>query len=345
MHDQVMSRPAPRRRRGGRLAQWLTSGVFVAALLSAPMMARGERFAFGVLGDAPYNDWQRAQMPALLAEMNMDDLAFVIHVGDFKHGDAPCSDAVYRDRRELFDSLHHAFVLTPGDNDWSDCARTAAGGHQPEERLARLRAMFFAGGASLGQTPMPLARQSPHYPENQRWQRGRVLFMTLNVPGGNNHIGDPRKPSPEYTDRMRANIAWLAAGFAAARTQRLAAVVIAMQANPKFMRKPAGLANPGYEELIEHVHRETLDFSGRVLWVHGDSHLMRIDTPLLDAGVPLTRLTRLETYGSPFLGWIRVRVDDDTPEVFRFEPQPYRPPRSPSMGDSRRAPSAGTGPG
>lgn len=340
-----MSRPAPRRRRGGRLAQWLTSGVFVAALLSAPMMARGERFAFGVLGDAPYNDWQRAQMPALLAEMNIDDLAFVIHVGDFKHGDAPCSDAVYRDRHELFDSLHHAFVLTPGDNDWSDCARAAAGGYQPEERLARLRAMFFAGGASLGQTPMPLARQSPHYPENQRWQRGRVLFMTLNVPGGNNHIGDPRKPSPEYADRKRANLAWLAAGFAAARTQRLAAVVIAMQANPKFMRKPAGLANPGYEELIEHVHRETLDFSGRVLWVHGDSHLMRIDTPLLDAGVPLTRLTRLETYGSPFLGWIRVRVDDDTPEVFRFEPQPYRPPRSPSMGDSRRAPSAGTGPG
>lgn len=340
-----MSRPAPRRRRGGRLAQWLTSGVFVAALLSAPMMARGERFAFGVLGDAPYNDWQRAQMPALIAEMNIDDLAFVIHVGDFKHGDAPCSDAVYRDRHELFDSLHHAFVLTPGDNDWSDCARAAAGGYQPEERLARLRAMFFAGGASLGQTPMALARQSPHYPENQRWQRGRVLFMTLNVPGGNNHIGDPRKPSPEYADRKRANLAWLAAGFAAARTQRLAAVVIAMQANPKFMRKPAGLANPGYEELIEHVHRETLDFSGRVLWVHGDSHLMRIDTPLLDAGVPLTRLTRLETYGSPFLGWIRVRVDDDTPEVFRFEPQPYRPPRSPSMGDSRRAPSAGTGPG
>lgn len=344
MHDHVISRPASRRL-GKHLASWLSRAVLAAALLPAPMMARGERFAFGVLGDAPYNDWQRAQMPALIAEMNIDDLAFVIHVGDFKHGDAPCTDTVYRDRRELFDSLHHPLVLTPGDNDWSDCARPAAGGYQPEERLERLRAMFFSGSTSLGQTPMPLVRQSPDYPENQRWQRGRVLFMTLNVPGGNNHIGDPRKPNPEYVARMHANLAWLAAGFAMARAQRLAAVVIAMQANPRFMRAPAGLANPGFEELIEHVRRETLEFSGRVLWVHGDSHLMRIDTPLLDAGVPLKRLTRLETYGSPFLGWIRVRVDDDTPEVFRFEPQPYRPPRPPSMGDSRGAPSVRTEPG
>jgi hypothetical protein len=32
-------------------------------------------------------------------------------------------------------------------------------------------------------------------------------------------------------------------------------------------------------------------------------------------------LTRLETYGSPFVGWVKVTVDPERPDVFTFEPK------------------------
>jgi hypothetical protein len=47
-----------------------------------------------------------------------------------------------------------------------------------------------------------------------------------------------------------------------------------------------------------------------VLLVHGDTHNYRVDTPFSDAlGVPFTGLTRVETYGSPIIGWVKVTVD------------------------------------
>jgi hypothetical protein len=35
--------------------------------------------------------------------------------------------------------------------------------------------------------------------------------------------------------------------------------------------------------------------------------------------------TRVETYGSPFLGWVKGTVDAADPKVFRFEPRRWNP--------------------
>jgi hypothetical protein len=32
-------------------------------------------------------------------------------------------------------------------------------------------------------------------------------------------------------------------------------------------------------------------------------------------------ITRLETYGSPFVGWVKVTVDPARPDLFSFEPR------------------------
>jgi hypothetical protein len=59
-----------------------------------------------------------------------------------------------------------------------------------------------------------------------------------------------------------------------------------------------------------------------VLFIHGDTHLYRADAPFLDAsGQPLANPRRLETYGSPFVGWVKVSVDPARPEIFGFEPR------------------------
>ncbi len=58
-----------------------------------------------------------------------------------------------------------------------------------------------------------------------------------------------------------------------------------------------------------------------VLFIHGDTHTYRLDTPLVDAaGIPVGNLTRLETFGSPFVGWVEVSVDPGDPRLFTFEP-------------------------
>ena len=59
-----------------------------------------------------------------------------------------------------------------------------------------------------------------------------------------------------------------------------------------------------------------------VLFVHGDTHVYRWDTPFKDRyGEPVPNALRLETYGSPFVGWVRVTVDPDSPGVFIVEPR------------------------
>jgi len=64
-------------------------------------------------------------------------------------------------------------------------------------------------------------------------------------------------------------------------------------------------------------------FPGQVLLIHGDSHTQRVDHPLLDrqTGQPLPNFTRLETFGSPDIGWVRVVVDTVAGRIVQYEPR------------------------
>ena len=57
------------------------------------------------------------------------------------------------------------------------------------------------------------------------------------------------------------------------------------------------------------------------MFVHGDTHTYHFDTPFKDeSGAPIANALRLETYGSPFVGWVRVIVDPADPSLFSAEP-------------------------
>ena len=49
-------------------------------------------------------------------------------------------------------------IYTPGDNEWTDCRPISK--YDPNERLDRLRQLFFAAPRSLGQRSRALTRQS-----------------------------------------------------------------------------------------------------------------------------------------------------------------------------------------
>ena len=113
----------------------------------------GEAITFALLGDTPYGDAQRAAFPALVDAINADrGVRFVLHAGDVKNGSSTCDDARFADLRRLYDTFDDPFVLTPGDNEWTDCHRTAAGGYLPTERLEAVRRIFFPrrGAPSAG---------------------------------------------------------------------------------------------------------------------------------------------------------------------------------------------------
>src|SRR5829696_1290160 len=102
---------------------------FAAAVLAA-MLASGcalrpegpERFSFVVMGDVPYSEEEEPLFEAMLRELDREELAFVVHVGDFK-GPEACTDALFEKRRAQFDASRHPFVFVPGDNEWADCPR------------------------------------------------------------------------------------------------------------------------------------------------------------------------------------------------------------------------------
>lgn len=311
----------------GRWRGIVLSALF-GALSSLPAgRAEAETWRFALIGDTPYSGFERREFPAMLAAIADEAPELIVHVGDFKASKARCTDALFAERHALFNTSRVPFVFVPGDNEWTDCKRLPAGHYDERERLAALRRLFFAEPASLGHRKIELERQSTEFPEHQRWRLGPVLMLTLNVPGPNNNFGFTQTPSIEFRERNPNAVAWLREGFAVARREGRAGIVVFMQANPGLKHFAAGLARAGYRELLEALREETLRFPGQVLLAHGDTHWQRTDRPLrAPDGRRIEHFTRTETFGYPFMGWTRIIIDDQDPALFRFETRPW-PPR------------------
>jgi hypothetical protein len=286
-----------------------------------------DAFAFGVFGDAPYYAWERGPWRRVLADAADSELAFFVHVGDILW--QPCSDDMYRQRRAELDGVPLPVIYTPGDNEWTDCHERRPGGYAPLERLASLRRIFFQEPeTSLGASPIPLESQAADpdwsgFPENARWERGGVIFATLHMVGSTNAM-DPFEGRTTEDDRAAENrteaaLAWLRGAFAAAREQDAWGVVLLAHAD-------LGLTNTvedyGHDRFVAALREEVTGFQGEVLYAHGDSHDFIVDHPLLGAdGQVLANFTRVQTLGSPQVGWVRVVVDTAARHFSGFEPR------------------------
>jgi hypothetical protein len=166
------------------------------AMTQPDRQSRRGKFEFGLIGDLPYSTEDERKFSNLIEDINKANLIFVIHDGDFqadfrgyRDGSVPCSDETFNNRKNLAQSFKYPFILTPGDNDWTDCHYVKSATYDPLERLAKLREIFFSENDSLGQQSLSITRQSsdPKYSkfrENLRWTYGEVLFITLHMVGG-----------------------------------------------------------------------------------------------------------------------------------------------------------------
>lgn len=317
---------------------------FVLSLCA--VAAQAQSFSFGLWGDMPYKKaGDEARMPALLRSINASDIAFSIYDGDIKDGSSPCSDDVYTQALQMFAQMSKPVVYVPGDNEWTDCHRKNNDGYDPLERLDHLRKVMVPSTRSLGQRQMELTRQGrlgEKFVENTRFNHRGIEFVTLNLPGSNNNLVLDEKDcshksvrtasqceaaNAEHAERDAANIAWLREGFAKASASKARGIVVVMQADPGFdlpeteqIDESRAPGVSGYRRFVEALVAETERFAGQVLLVHGDTHFFKVDKPLYSPTRLLPNLTRVQTFGSPSIHWVRVVVEPGTQHVFNIQP-------------------------
>ena len=325
--------------------------TFMAAQVSAASDTAPT--TIGLWGDLPYSSAQAAVIPNLIADMNAHKLKFIAFDGDLKAGsNSQCDDNLYNQAYVWFSMFNAPAMFTPGDNDWVDCDRPSNGGYNSRDRLDRERQIFFSSPLSLGQHRIKQDVQTAKLclsaantmvgcVENRRWTLGGVTYATINIQGSCNNLCDTAPDPAEYAARNAANIAWVQATFADAKSRGSVGVMLITQADPGFdlsdvtrapLRDPKTLAetdgNPdGFQDFLVAMRSEVIAFGKPVAYVHGDSHYFRIDKPLLDAsGKRIQNFTRVETFGdhqengTNDVQWLKVSIVPSSREVFSFQP-------------------------
>lgn len=309
-------------------------------------VSAGQVYSFGLWGDMPYKKaGDDPKLPAVLNSINRSDIAFSIYDGDIKDGSSQCTNDIYTDALKMFNSMVKPVVYVPGDNEWTDCHRVNNGGFDAVERLNQLRKVMYPTLNSLGQTTLPLTHQGnlgEAYVENTRFTHGAVTFVGINMPGSNNNLVLNDKEctkksardakqcdagNAEYLARDAANVAWMKASFAQAKAQNSRGLVVVVQADPGFdlpetegVDESADAGVSGYRHFMDKLADETEKYAGQVLFVHGDTHYFKLDKPLYAPGKMLTNFTRVETFGSPSLHWVKVTVDPTSENLFQVQP-------------------------
>jgi hypothetical protein len=343
------------------------AGVLVATAAVGVASGKDDRndknfpYAIGLWGDLPYSDLQATTgVPNLIADINNADIEFSVHDGDLKAGNGTpgsvtpttCVNDLYTQALGYFNSLDKPAILTPGDNDWTDCDRPSNGGFNSLERLDHERQVFFSTPFSLGRHQLRQAVQTANTclgvggpaacVENRMWTLRGVTYATLNIQGSCNNLCDTAPDPNEFAARNAADITWMQQAFAEARAKGSSAVMLISQADPGFdqsdatrapLRDPRTLAETdaqpdGFQSFLLALRTETIAFRRPVAYVHGDSHYFRVDKPFQDAqGRRLENFTRVETFGDNQqngdndVHWLKVLVDPNSRDVFAYQTQ------------------------
>lgn len=324
----------------------LKQSLSILVLLAATGLTQAQSFSFGLWGDMPYaKAGDESKMPAILNSINKAAIDFSIFVGDIKDGSSKCTDDVYTRAQTMFNSMARPTVYVPGDNEWTDCHRLNNGGYDGIERLSHIRKVMFSNKLSYGQQKITLEDQGDAtgtYKENKRFIRHGIVFITLNIPGSNNNkvlnekdctqksartLVQCEQNNVEYTARDAANIQWLQSSFEAAKVAKARGIVMAFQGDPGFdlpetedLDESKAASVSGYRAFLTQVVQATEKFDGQVLLIHGDTHFFKVDKPLYSPSRILPNLTRLQTFGSPNMHWVKVNVDPNRPGLFDIEP-------------------------
>ena len=286
--------------------------VLLASLFSCSQKAYD--FRFFAIGDMPYHlpeDIQRFER--LTDALNEEEPSFTVHVGDIKAGNTPCSDEYFMQIQDLFWRFEHPLVYTPGDNEWTDCHREGAGGYDPNERLDKVRQVFYGTGKGSGSVPISLVSQNSHsgfekFVENALWDHQGVTFATFHVVGSNNNLKNPAQNpgEKEHGERDAANIYWLEEVFKQAKANESQGLVLFLHASLKYNDD----VDNGFRGFTQKLRQEVLNYAKPVLMVYGDHHRFLMEKPLVDDNKKvLKHFTTVMVFGDHDIHAVEVRIN------------------------------------
>lgn len=300
---------------------------FMASCALSAQTKKDSSYYFVAFGDMPYTlpaDYSRFE--TVIKTINALKPEFSVNVGDFKSSSTPCSEEVYTKMLNYYQQFDQPLIYTPGDNEWTDCTKKAAGAYDAEERLQVIRKMFFKDRLSLGKEKTALASQCllpgfPEYVENNRWEHGNVAFATLHVVGSNNNfLSSSTTNNKEFFEREKADLAWLETIFKTAVEKKNAGLVIIMQADMFSPTEDKDAS--GFKRIKKRLKELTIAFGKPVLLINGDSHTLLIDKPFMDETKVKTcieNFTRVQVPGENNMNAVKITVDGSSPALFRFE--------------------------
>ena len=299
----------------------LAATILVLCTLCSCGVSR-HNFSFFAIGDMPYSvpdDYDRFER--VIASINEEKPAFTVHVGDIKGGSTPCTEEVYEKMYDYYQTFNHPFILTPGDNDWTDCRSEGAGGYDPAERLEKFRTVFYKKNKSLGQAPIDLLTQSTYpgyekFVENSIWERKDVLFATFHVVGSNNNYNpDSSADHSEFEERDAADLFWLEESFDQARSRGNRGVVLILHAAMNY----SDSEQSGFRNFTRKLRQQVLGYDKPVLLIYGDHHRFLISKPLDDDdGRVVPNFTSLMVFGNPDMHAVKITVNRKYDSLFEI---------------------------
>jgi len=198
---------------------------------------------------------------SVVADMNAHDLAFTVFIGDIGtpwdgvavDGYASVCDVEngtsLEDKVNILKSFRQPLIYTPGDNEWSQCYQAKDFSEYPYNydldpiaQLEKLRQLTQPHPhKSLGQRNQLKILRQPGYPENVMFIYGPVLYVTINIPSGNNSPQTSYNVEtddqmidftrPEMKARQAANVRWLNKAFKEANHHNTKGIYIAEHAD------------------------------------------------------------------------------------------------------------------
>lgn len=253
----------------------IRSLIGLLAAVPFGVTAKDAGFSFAVVANAFRYGPDEEGLRQTLNAASGNEMTFIVANG-IKASTEPCSDELYLQRKALYDKPKGDLILTLGANDWAECKRSN-GDSAAIERLQRVREIYFSESVKLDDERITVAQQSATekfrgYSENLRWQKGPVLFATLNLPANNNHYLSAAGRNSEFEDRLVASQDWLQRLFTLAKTGKMRGIVIFAEANPlvrpAFDKSSAQYQRDGYQEIRRQLIKLSGEFQGKVLIVH-----------------------------------------------------------------------------
>ncbi|MDB5824113.1 MAG: hypothetical protein JWR21_2817 [Herminiimonas sp.] len=293
----------------------LFAHMFALLFAASPGFAASSGdFSFGVIAHAFKDGADETTLRETIASTDAENLAFVVANG-IKSSKETCGDTLYLHRKDLFAKAKNGLIVSLAGSDWIGC--TSEDG-QPValERLNRLREIFFSDEYSLGESKLPISRQSSiskfrSYGENARWEVNGVVFATINLPAENNHYLAAAGRNSEFEDRVIANRNWLQRTFRTASSRKAIGVVLFFDGDVSAARakeqKGTDGRRDGFAEFRKEVRTLASGYHGQVLLVHGTAGTDSVDRIRWNANVGDLPVPR---------GWKRINVARGTATIF-----------------------------